>query len=170
MRDETARSLAPRPKALPRRRGFSIVEVVLAIGVFALVVLPIVGLLGMGLSGNRSSDRLIDAANITAQIVSLRRAAPFHAFSTEWRFVLPPLNTADEEPVEDSRLIAQDGSVAGSPDDVRYACAFRIARDETQPDLYLVRVRLSWPPAAASSTGARGDHFETSTAIFATVN
>lgn len=60
----------------PVVKAFSLVEVVLAIGVVAFAVVGIVGLLPVGLTANRDSTQQTEAANIACLIESDIRSTP----------------------------------------------------------------------------------------------
>lgn len=56
--------------------GFSLVEVVLALGLVTFVLVAMIGLFTIGLSGTRESEQNIGAANLAAEIVNKWIASP----------------------------------------------------------------------------------------------
>ena len=92
-----AKKSRSRPGARRARSGFSLVEVVLAMGVVVLFLLPTLGLVGVGLNSVQDSEMRLGAADAATSILNKRLAAPGSSTSS----VLPkigrlrPWNTSD---------------------------------------------------------------------------
>lgn len=72
-------------KAIPRGvSAFSLVEVVIALGLVSFVIVAVIGLFSVGLQATRDSEESIDATNLAAEIIGKRFAAPTND--------LPPLD------------------------------------------------------------------------------
>lgn len=56
--------------------GFSLVEVVVALGLVSFVLVALMGLISTGLNGTRASEESIEAANLASTLVDQWRADP----------------------------------------------------------------------------------------------
>ena len=65
-----------------KKRGFSLIEVMLAIGVFSFGVLSIVGLMATGLDSTAGSRTNLAIANITRQLRASLQAAPYSSIAS----------------------------------------------------------------------------------------
>ena len=68
------------PGLKPGANGFSLVEVVIALGIIAFTFITLTGLLGMGLANDQKSSQQTVATNIVTSIVTDLRSTP--AYST----------------------------------------------------------------------------------------
>ncbi len=59
-----------------RIKAFSLVEVVVALGIFVFVGFALIGVLSVGIQSNRDSKEQLQASNIMEFLCSTRRAAP----------------------------------------------------------------------------------------------
>ncbi len=85
--DKPRRLLASRRTASVA--AFSLVEVVVALGIFTFALVAIIGLFVTGLNTNKESSDQIQAANFASLLISSRRALPTNVIAN---FALPPLN------------------------------------------------------------------------------
>src|SRR5690606_34727807 len=90
--------LAPRSGALFAKAAFSLVEVVLAIGIAAFAILSVVGLMGVAMNSNTESERQIDAANLATQIVTRYKESLGGDSSSSWESPLPQLDAIGSTP------------------------------------------------------------------------
>ena len=89
----------------PYARGFSLIEVVIAIAVVAVTFIGLIGLLGLGLVNDQNSSQQTLANNIAASILADLRSTPSYSttgYSPRFGIALPtafatspPLTTAD---------------------------------------------------------------------------
>ncbi|HEY8967094.1 MAG TPA: prepilin-type N-terminal cleavage/methylation domain-containing protein, partial [Candidatus Methylacidiphilales bacterium] len=100
--------LPPLPLRAPRRRpgearGFSLVEVVTALGLSAICLLTLLGLLSIGIRSDKTTVQQSIAANIAGAALSDLRSAPLSTpsyapgavlYSPRFRFKLPAPATA----------------------------------------------------------------------------
>jgi hypothetical protein len=59
-----------------KRHGFSLVEVVLALGIFTFVVVSMVGVLSLGLKTNQETQEECEAVNLLAAVIQDMRHTP----------------------------------------------------------------------------------------------
>jgi len=143
---------------LPRRnfRGFSLIEVTMAIGIAAFCLLAIFALLPLGVTTNRGSINNTIAAGLAAGIVADLRAVPPSATSGT---TPSPLYGLD--PTGTGQLyLGEDGSKKGSAADADYLAKITIT-PPTGIGPTNVFIQIYQPAAAANPTVV----FEASTAI-----
>jgi type II secretory pathway pseudopilin PulG len=76
-----------RPSAYcPSIRAFTLVEVVLALGISVFALVALVGVLGTGLQSGKDSEDQIQATNLASLIISTRTAAPTNTIAN---FAIP---------------------------------------------------------------------------------
>ncbi len=130
-----------------RRRGFSLVEVCLALGIVTFALVALVGLLATGLRTNQESAEDVQAANLAAAAIAQRRAAPTASDPT---LLLPPLNGAVQSPIlitpatqpyRGTVYLTGDGAVAVGTTDRYYRMDYRLSRDASGR---LAQVHLSY--------------------------
>ena len=68
-----------RPK--PRAFGFSLVEIVIALGVISFALVAIIGLLPIGLASNRGTIQETRANHLAEEVFSILRSQPFTTVS-----------------------------------------------------------------------------------------
>ncbi len=74
--------IARDPMRIANRRAFSLIEVVLALGITSVAIIAIIGLLSVSLQGSREASEDTSAAAILSQIVDGLRAEPFDEMRT----------------------------------------------------------------------------------------
>lgn len=125
-------------KASPqiRRQGFSLVEVVTAIGIAGFALAGLVGLLTVGLAGQQSASRDTAFAAMTREVLARAKVMPFdNLWSAEAFHDLTPNNVPDlmkiRSPIKDSLLYFKaDGSPVMSKDTVGALGAYADAEGE----------------------------------------
>ena len=128
---------APRssPSASRHRQGFSLVEVTLALGIMAFCIVPIFGLLPVGINSNQVSINQTRAASVAANVCADMRAT------------LP-------SPVTTSPQFNLNVSATSTPSTTLYFSEAGDAESSTlQPNSrYRVTVTVTAPPASANGT------------------
>jgi len=132
--------------------GFSLVEVVLALGVFAFVLVALIGLLPRGMQSNREAREETEAMGLMLHLVAERRALPFTNGTSNG---LPPL---DSIPPMTSRVETNSTDLAWG--DRRYRVQYVLQRPPVISDAvsrtapYLFFLRVSWPADTTNSQGS----------------
>ena len=88
------------PSAKKARGGFSLVEVVLALGVIAIGVVALLGLLSISAGSSRSSDQATVIASISRQVLAEMRGMPFASLPVKTTLWPVEPTTTDRLPVE----------------------------------------------------------------------
>ena len=124
--------------------AFSLIEVVIALGIFIFAMVAINGLFFVGLDANKSSSEQIQAANVASLLVSTRRSLPINVITN---FALPPLNVAYSGTTVPG--VATDGTTTGTP---AYDLFYQGGTSAVYgPHLAQIHILLSWPPSASAS-------------------
>lgn len=151
----TQRNRFPRP----RYAAFSLVEVIIALGLAASSIVAILGLFGVGLDRVRESEVRIEAANLATAILGERIAAPYSSLPDS---PLPEIDLENmpvsptEAPIRET--IVGSGATVSPSREGRFKLNYRMWRDIATSDsskLVKVHLILSWPPAAPSVNASR---------------
>lgn len=147
-------------------RAFSLVEVVLALGICAFVLVAMLGLFSTGLRASRESEEQVQAANLASQILATRLASPSSDTHTP-DFAIPAAALTNAYgPVYGSAggYVGLDGRTKPNADSAAYRIVAMAGTNAlTGSRTSQVYLLLSWPPQAALSNSA--GHYETLTYI-----
>jgi type II secretory pathway pseudopilin PulG len=143
-------------------RAFSLVELVIALGIATFVIVSIMGLFVSGLQFNHESEGEIQAANLASLIISSSRATPLAAG------VNSPVPTSALTnafgPVYSNKFVGWDGNLTNSANNAAYAVTCRAGTNSlTGTGVAQVYLMLSWPPQSTSATSPH--YYETATYI-----
>src|SRR5262245_29728356 len=110
------------PDSSSRRRGFSLVEVVLALGLTTFCLVGLIGLFSVGIKTEHSSSDKLSATHILQGLIATRRATPDSTTNPDF-----PLPAIQPGMVSSSTLMLDaNGSVAGSDSEARYRLRYSI--------------------------------------------
>jgi uncharacterized protein (TIGR02598 family) len=163
----------PAPR-LADRAAFTLVEVVVALGIFSFALVAIVGLFVVGLNTNKESSDQIQEANFASLLISSRRALPTSLITN---FALPPLNAAYSAAgtfLTNSTGVAADGTTNTTTANVTpvYNLFYQVgtnfqtgANPATGAHLALVHLIIWSPLGAAFPTNNPGARYELSTQV-----
>ncbi|MEZ0299097.1 MAG: prepilin-type N-terminal cleavage/methylation domain-containing protein [Candidatus Methylacidiphilales bacterium] len=146
-----------------QRHAFTLVEVVIAIGIFAFAGVALICLFSVALNANRDSISYFQAATIAKSLLVTRRSVPASAFP---QCPLPPINvSAENESVP--LLLTAEGAVTTNTSLASFGLIYRVTAPD-QPgsggsDIALISLLLFWP-AGALPENALGQ-YEVVTAI-----
>jgi len=145
-------------------RAFSLVEVVLALGICAFVLVAMLGLFTTGLRASRESEEQVQAANLASQILARRLASPTNASSALTIPASALTNSYADVFGSSGAFVGLDGRTNGSAENASYRIICRAGTNAlTGPRLAQVYLLLTWPPQAALSNAA--GRYETLTYI-----
>lgn len=138
----------PYRRALHCARGFTLVEVALALGITSFCLVALVGLFSLGINAERESTERLDASHIAQSLIAARRASS-NAASTE-NFPLPKFSSVNPgDSVSNSVLLDENGNLTASGKAARYKLTYRITAPpsgEIRP--YTLYLNISWPANA----------------------
>jgi uncharacterized protein (TIGR02598 family) len=144
--------------------AFTLVEVVVALGIFSFAIMAIVGLFMVGINTNKESSDQIQAANLASLIISTRRALPTNTIAN---FALPPLNVAYPSTgtyLTNGAGVAADGTTNQSTP--AYNLYYQVGTNSIN-GAHLARVYLMlwWPTSAPMPANNPGGRYELSTEV-----
>lgn len=144
------RSIAPEQ---PRPPAFSLVEVVVALGLCTFTLIALLGLFQVGLISARESEDQVQAANLATQILATRSAAPGADFTNS---PIPATALTNAfSPIYSDSYVAPDGRLTPTAANAAYRISCSAGTNSmTGPRLAQVRLVLSWPARAAASNAA----------------
>ena len=153
-----------------RIAAFSLVEVVVALGIFIFAGFALIGVLSVGIQSNRDSKEQLQAANIIEFLCSTRRAVPTTDISSagtgsQPNFPLPVLSSSTNNFTSPTYL-TWDGASTNQANAI-FGLLFNITppttyTTKTNPGFSTVYLCVYWP-AQAPLTGASGHVEVTST-------
>ena len=135
-------------------RAFSLIEIVLSLGVFSLIFVSILGLLNVGVSDNKGSSDQIQAADLASLLLATRRASPTNTGFNFSTFSIPPLNV----PATNTTEVGINGttSIAGLAPSEVFALKYMIGTGVT-PHVALVHLLIWWPASAPAPRSSGSD-------------
>ncbi|MEM6821597.1 MAG: hypothetical protein AAF558_06630 [Verrucomicrobiota bacterium] len=144
--------------ARKEKLGFSLTEIVIALGVVSFGLVSLLGLFSTGLKTNKESMEDVQAANLVSLVLSERRAAPLASSGYAANFAIPPLDnptmsaTNPTQPELQTAYLTKEGVVSGSLSDRYYRMSYWIQPAEQQ--VVPVYIALSHPWQTTSYTEA----------------
>jgi len=146
-------------KRLEKTRAFSLVETVLALGIFAFCILVVLGLLLSGMRAARSVSDETNAVSIANSIfggweVQRNKGAPLRIGNPAANYMmtnLPPLNAViTRREIFFDEVGRQVSSVAGASLKMFYSVT-----PDASSGSSLVELEFWWPPAAPTNAAQR---------------
>ncbi len=128
-------------------RAFSLIEVVIALGVCMLALFPMMSLLSNGLRLDLDSRQQMQAADLATLLVTERRDAPTNTLTSA---ILPSLDqTYPTSPV----TTWVDFAGSSSPESAAaFRLSYQVGTNSVNSSIGLIHVLLTWPPGADPST------------------
>jgi type II secretory pathway pseudopilin PulG len=143
----------PRAK---RPNAFSLVEVVLALGVATFGLLAVTGMLLVGLTNNQASIQQTAAINLATQIIADLRQAPSAAAiaSGSGLSAKSPKYAIDTTGTGSTIYLDESGLVQAGPTDSRFKAVIALTQPASgQRGATYGSVTLSWPAPASIPLG-----------------
>ncbi|MCC6356393.1 MAG: hypothetical protein IT577_21100 [Verrucomicrobiae bacterium] len=144
--------------------AFSLTEVVLALAVFSLAIVSLLGLMSVAISTQRDSLMETTAANAAAAIINERRSAPLADIADA---VLPRLSDlrgldASGASIESETVDGAGKKIQESDPRAQFVCEYRGWGwdDPVTPGLVRVHLRLLWPIDLALKSPERAESYE----------
>ncbi len=141
--------------SLPRSAGFSLVEITLALGVAAVSLLAVFGLLAAGAQTNRSATEQTRAVNIISAVATDLRATPSALSRSLQYHISIPANPVSRT----STTLYFDSSGQSSTalrSNSRYRLVVTFLPNGSGRAATLVALRLTWPAAADPGNATTG--------------
>jgi type II secretory pathway pseudopilin PulG len=156
----TVKKRSLRPAGAP---SFSLVEVVVALGVVSFALLTMLGLLSLGLTTNKLSSDHIQAANLASLLVATRRASPSDPTNGTYlaSFALPHL---DQPYVTNTTVVGLDGTTSTNTG-TTYNLFYGVGTSPGTTNLAHVYLLLWWPVGAPKPVNNPSSYYELSTTV-----
>ena len=154
------------PLAMARRHraAFSLVEVTLALGVMAFCLVPLSGLLPLGMQSNKASIAQTTANGILSAVITDLRAAPsanaplLSATSQQFQIVIPgnsETNALAGGTGSPPRYFTGDGQCSSSmTSQAHYLLSITFLPNSGARTATFVKLQVSWPAAATLANAA----------------
>jgi type II secretory pathway pseudopilin PulG len=130
--------------------AFTLVEVVLALGIASFCLVALIGLFSVGIRTERESSERLDAAHIAQSLIAARRAS---ASAAPMGFPLPALVAG--QGAEGTVLLDENGDETPAGRRARFKLSYRIdapAAGEVAP--FTLYLKISWPAQAPAGQQA----------------
>jgi type II secretory pathway pseudopilin PulG len=139
-----------------RSAAFSLIEVVLAIGVASFGVLAVVALLPAGIKSAKDSLEETSALDIVSEVVADRQASPLQQVSRVYS--LPALTNTLTVPVTNYFGITDANQMSTQLNQARYRIDYVVYPPANGTlDPYQIWLKVSWPAQSANPTGFMED-------------
>jgi uncharacterized protein (TIGR02598 family) len=133
----------PRKNTTPTK-AFSMVEVVLALGIMSFCIIALIGLFSVGVNTSKESAEEMLAAHIMQSLLTTRRAAPDKDLDAT--FPLPKILSDD---AKSDILLDANGNITTTLSSARYRFSYRITGTSSNvAPITVVYLRLAWPAQA----------------------
>ncbi len=129
-------------------RAFSLVEVVLALGLIAVVLVSLLGIYVIGIETERNSAAQIRAANLATRLMSERRHNPREINPA---LLIPPLDDPSLGTSGKTVYFSENEGAVTNAADATMACRITSTLSSDSKLAYLT-LRFFWPAATASAT------------------
>lgn len=129
-------------------RGFSLVEVVLALGVVSFALVVTVALLPVGVRLSDEAESESRAVNMLSGLLADRAATSATNVSTVYG--IPPLTAAATNTLN----IAENWEIVSNPNDARFRVQYKIHPAAATPGLAKLWLRATWPAQNTNSPSA----------------
>ena len=130
-------------------RGFSLVEVILALGLASFALIALIGLLSVAFRSSRDTAEETRVVSILETMVADRMVSPQGTNST--MYGIPPLSAESSSTI----YIREDGSVGSQASDARFRIDIRAHPAAGQGRPGYMHFQATWPPGAAPSAASR---------------
>ncbi len=151
------RSFCSRKCFPTRKQAFSLIEVVLALGVLSFAILTIVALLPIGLQSNRDSYEESVGTNLIAALVADWRALQVGSTNTTDSSVYQLPRFKQGMTLTNVLWVTEGGQRTNSAAAARYRVAYKIAPPPTLNSSfapYYVSFVVSWPAQATNAVSS----------------
>lgn len=134
--------------------GFSLVEVVLALGICTFVLIALIGLFSSGWRTSRESEDQIQAANLASRFITVRMAAPTDGPATQNGIPFAKMSQPYGNAFTGTdNYVTSSGQVSASySPEAAYRITCNVGTNaEAGPTVSQVYLRLSWPPQSSGT-------------------
>lgn len=127
------------------QRGFSLVEVAMALGIVAFALVSLMALLPLGMKTNIDSLEESQAVNLVRAVIADRRLSPAKDASTQ--FKISALAALDKK-TAGTIWLKEDTATLSAPADARYRMDYVLYPPAAQGEPIVAFLRVQWPAGA----------------------
>ncbi len=139
-----------------RNKGFSLIEVVLALAIAVFAIVPLIALLPAGMKNNQESEEISQAASLLNEItIALKQADQGSASPLG----LSPLTSSSEKETSKTYFLNEAGVTTPNAQTARYQLRLEYRPIPSNAKRYGIHAQLSWP--SPSSTQKKSSSVET---------
>ncbi|CAN5384039.1 hypothetical protein BH09VER1_BH09VER1_07260 [soil metagenome] len=138
---------------MKNRRGFSLVEVVLAIGIFSFAIVAIFGLLSVGMRSSKESDNDLAISLMARTVASSLRLEGFSSVLTNAGYVQGGASPKYYFNHEGELAVTNGVPAATALPDSLYSCTVARATPSglNTTNVIFLQMKFSWPVQAAAT-------------------
>lgn len=154
---------------LPRNRGFTLMEVALALFIIAIAVVSLLSMVGVALDSDRAAGRDTVLAEMSSQVLNRLRAAPFDALWLADPSATPnPPVPGYAPPADTAYYFSDDGTLlanttGGVPPGTIFRCVVKKEPDESSRAVagtgsynrMMLHLQFCWPVSSTTAADAR---------------
>lgn len=140
--------------------AFSLVEIIIALGIFSFVIVAIMGTMTVALNSTRDSEMKLRAAHAVTTIIGTLKASPTNItdpiFANSQITNLTNVSTNTPETNSTKLYVDRQGHAVTSLSDsnAAFRLSWKLTRDSNLTNLVFCNLELSWPPGAASNSSS----------------
>lgn len=148
---------SPLGRAARSHHAFSLVEVVLALGIAAFCLIALLSLMSTAMKSDAETRRIVDASATASLLLQARRIDPYATGTSPFGGLALPGAPAEPSSLSASNVMIDAGGMADAADP-SFAMTYRVERLATNSNICRIFLRLSTPPQAADSRSQ--SHYE----------
>ncbi len=131
--------------------AFSLVEVVLAMGIVSFGLIVLLGLLPAGFKSNRDSTEESQAINLLYALITDRQSSVYSITSS--MYSLPAISSVTAQ-TTGSLYTTDEGTLTTAPDKARYLIKYTIYPPADPKKPVAMALRISWPAMQTNQSAA----------------
>jgi uncharacterized protein (TIGR02598 family) len=137
-------------------QAFTLVETVIALGIFAFAIVIMVGMLPVGLRSTRDVANESNAISVSSSILGAWRHAALNSTAT-----LPNIVTNLSISAGNNRIFFNEFGTQTTPDQAAFRIDSQVSSDPSNPSLYRVDLICHWPANAPDTVAQKRVFTET---------
>lgn len=134
----------------PRTSAFTLVETVIALGIFAFAIIIMVGMLPVGLRSTRDVANESNAISVSSSIMGAWRHAALNSSVT-----LPNIVTNLSIATGSNQLFFNEFGTQTAPENAAFRIDYQVSNDPAFPSLYRVDLIGHWPANAPDTVAQK---------------
>jgi uncharacterized protein (TIGR02598 family) len=134
----------------PTKSAFTLVETVVALGIFAFAIVIMVGMLPVGLRSTRDVANESNAISVSSSVLGAWRHAALNSSVT-----LPNIVTNISISSGNNQFFFNEFGTQTTPEKATFRMDYQVSNDPNRPSLYRVDLICHWPVNASDTTAQK---------------